>query len=304
MAAEVHPTKMTESTPAKGTRSQTSFSFLCYDNPIRPYKLNINGNEFPGYVMIGEGYIFFNIEPNINRSEACIELMIHGSWHPIYDENVLYLHSYYDTKINKECHDYYKSRGITHAIMFDVFSMLANQLEIPRIELYDGSSIKLPQCKWNLRILNRLLQHSNQVPQHKYQPQTFYEKFGFQPYDKIDLLSRKYLHDLSPFMREYIHKNKIPQGSGAEPILIEVVKHMYRQCNDMLPFDEYEQLKDEIIRLLDISPTSDLYYKDIDIAKRMNYAFNRATNTIEFTNPLGGKKSKKNKIRKVKSKKH
>ena len=289
-----------ESTPARGTRTQSisGFSFLFHDSQIRAYKLTINKKEFPGFVMIGKGYIFFNYEPNLKREEACIELMYRSSWHPSYDERVLYLHSYFDTQFNRECHNFYKSKGITHTKIFELFEIVANQLDISRIELFDGSSIKLPQCKWNLRVLNRLLQHSNQVSQHNDNPHTFYEKFGFQPYDKINS-HRIHYDDLSPFIQEYIHTHNIPMSTGAEPILIELVKHMYTQCTSEIPFKEYEQLKNDIIALLDRSLTSDIFYKDIS-NKPMIYSINRneKIDTIEFTLPIGGRKSKR------KTKKH
>jgi hypothetical protein len=109
--------------------------------------------------------------------------------------------------------------------------------------------------------------------------------------------------DLPLIIQKYISDNNIPiDAIGAEPILIEVVKHMYTQCNSLVSFPNYKELEKEIIKLLDKTPTSDLYYKDID-TKQSNYIIVRGgeTDIIEFI-PIGGKKSKRKKTKKNKSK--
>ena len=44
---------------AYGTRSQTSLNPLLLNDSIRSYTLIIDGQEFPGVVMMGKGNIFF-----------------------------------------------------------------------------------------------------------------------------------------------------------------------------------------------------------------------------------------------------
>ena len=300
---------------AYGTRSQTSLNPLLLNDSIRSYTLIIDGQEFPGVVMMGKGNIFFNDKPISptpeNLDKACIQLIGRYSFHPEHkDEYVLYLHSFYDTERNKECHAFYKNKGISHDVMFNIIDMLANQLEIEHIELYDGSSIHLPNCKWNLRILNRLLQRSTIVPQHKSTPQTFYEKFGFKQYDNIDIFQRISKDQLTTTMQEYIHKYNIPIATiDSESALIEIVKHMHAKCSgdpDIAYKEEYEILKKDIINFLDgdKSQTADLYYKDV-VKTSMMYTFTPKTSTIELTTiPEGGKKSNKKRRKQRKSKKY
>ena len=303
-----------EKSPLYETRSKTDLNTLLFSKSIRSYSLIIDGQNFPGVIMMGQGNIFFNDTPIFpltkeNLNNSCIQLISRYSFHPKYkDEYVLYLHSFYDTSRNKECHAFYKNKGISHDDMFNIFGMLANQIGIDRIELYDGSSIHLPNCKWNLRILNRLLQSSTVVPQHKSNPQTFYGKFGFQQYDKIDIFRRIPNVQLTDIMHKYIRKYEIPIANiTSESALIEIVKHMHAKCSgdaDIEYQKEYEELKKDIIELLDKSLTADLYYIDVD-KTQMLYTFTPSNYTIELTTiPEGGrKKSKKTRKRKNKSRK-
>lgn len=298
--------------PAKGTRSQTDFGSLFFNSQTRPYTLIIDDTPIPGFIMLGRGHIFFTTTDNLTLVQAddnaCIDLIYKKSK---YDQTqyVLYIHSYFDTNsptVNQECHTLYSSPDskVNHKQMFDIFDMLAKQIDIDRIELVDGSRIQLPQCKWNLRILNRLLQKSTGHEKSKAEPQTFYEKFGFKQYDNINIFRRIDYQHLPQCVKTYIDNNKIPKNS-TEPMLIEVVKHMYARCNSSESFGEYEELKNNIITLLDSDyvKTADLYYRDVD-KKQVSYMYDPETATIILTTiPEGGrKKSKKNKKRKRKNK--
>jgi hypothetical protein len=284
------------------TRNETDFFSVLY-NPIRAYTIKINNVLFPGYVMIGDGYIFLNITNDLKRLErdgetpnSCIDIMRISSSSKTYEDFVLYVNSYYDSEnLNTQCHEFYKTHGITHTMMFNLFDIFANQIGVKRIELYDGSSYKLPQCKWNLRILNRILNPEKS---------TFYEKFGFTAYNekvakKLDSLRLSTLPPLSPFTLEYIRKNKLNMKRD-KSTLQALIEHMYDKCeNPHIPFPEYEEIKNDILRIIDVPAEDgteyDLYYKDIE-DRHITYTGNMNTFELNFTiSPRGGKKIRKTK---------
>jgi hypothetical protein len=247
------------------TRSSDLYN-LIYSKTKEVRSLLLNEEPIPGIFIFHDGTIHYHIEKE--TPYPCIELVITKSADPTYEEDVLFLYSYFDDRHSRdECKELTidKLHG-GHVKMFSVLFALAKGAGIGRIELEDNSRIILsdPTISWNLRILNCILKNKFV---------TWYNKIaGFIPYNKklqsfIEHPRWAELGGIPLSIQLLLEQHKMKQTD-----IVAFVHLLHSLFNSKLESDHqlYKQLSNEFITLVDsklkTNPSDvnpDVFYKDI-----------------------------------------